>query len=185
MKHIPEHVRASWTDEQRKFYDLSYFEHPTGFGPEWITAHRSLEMQCDVGRRGLFLEYWPDEALSDLECFKRSHYDNPADTGLYALSSVHLRVKKFYPELFSMHLRPRIAPLEYLEDTHPDMYLLWKEFCRIDNSYHRKLHAAVELTDGIQNRKEREKERYRLYRLAFIGVYPELHQLLSDMAGMC
>lgn len=179
---IPEHVRAAWTPDQHRFFEKSYFHHPTTFGPEWITAHRALEMQlAESGRREFFLEYWPHEALAALERFWGHHYNRTPDKGHHAESSVSLRVRKFYPELFTMHLRPRVAPLEYIADTHPHLYDLWTQFRALDDSYHRKLNAAAELAGNIPDPKERKAQLHTLYRLAFQSVYPPLRAVLMEM----
>jgi len=179
---VPKHIRGAWTKEQRAFIEAVYSRQQ--LGPEWITAHRCVEMQCGSKKeRDFLLGYYPEEALANLENFKQTHYAMAPDKGCSALSSVVLRVSKFYPEFFTVNIRPRLRPLEHTQDTHPYAFELYMRIKDLDDEYYRSLAAAEQLTRHISNRKERMAKLHDLFKLAFEAVYPGLKTILSELAA--
>lgn len=172
---LPAHIRAAHTAEQRAYYQSVYAE--PRFGPEWITAHRRLEMElADTDRRHFFLGYWPSEALHILESFRREHFDaEPHPT----FSSVGDRLKRFYPNLFPM-LDMRMGALGVAANSHPALLPIWKAYENLKASYFRKLAAAEELTNHLEG-KQRRKQRHTYYLEAFAAIYPDLKSLIDSL----
>lgn len=177
---IPAHVRGSFSLEERAYYEAAYFNHPHGLGPEWVTAHRKLEMAVDRERRDFFLSYWPDQALWLLEDFKRNHFD--AEPHKYT-SSIGDRLREYYPGFFKA-LDKRMAALSDAADTHPQLLPYWKAYETLKATYWEMLHAAEVLTRHIESPKTRKAKRHEHYKEAFAAVYPELKRLIESLVLM-
>lgn len=182
IKEVPAHIRASWTPEELAFYTAVY-DRPR-LGPEWITAHRKIEMTlADSNRRDFFMDYWPDEALNILESFKSQHYDAKPDKGLHAQSRIIDRLEVHYPRLFKL-LDTRLGALPEACTTHPHLVPYWHAYRELKAVYWTKLNAAIVLTEDIQPAKMRHAERHELYRKAFAQVCPRLRDLIDALVLM-
>lgn len=183
LEAVAPHIRASWSKEERAFFE-AVLSAPLALGPEWTTGRRRIEMQeADIDRRNFFLSYWPQEALKDLELFKRDHFDALPTEGAYATSSITERVEFHYPYLFKF-LDARMAPLGDTLDTHPHLAGYWNGYSELKASYWRKLTAAEELTADVESATRRFAKRHELYMMAFEAAYPRLHELLNELDMM-
>ena len=183
-KDVPPHIRAAWTPAQHELYKRTYFEHPHGCGPEWATAHRSIEMQkAGPWMRGFFAGYWPHAARDALEGFKRETFDCPPDANMG--DSIKKRISKWYPELFTLFLDPRLVPLFQAADTHPLLRQYQARYEAVRREYFQGLTAAATVAGKYKPGDATKKRQHENYRAVFASIYDPLRDLLNDLCALC
>ena len=179
---VPAHIKASWSPAEHRYYEATY-QRPR-LGPEWITAHRRVEMQmADIPQRDFLAKYWPHNARDKLQNFKHSHYDLNPDARRD--DSIARRISKWYPQLFSTSLDPRMTPLFNASDTHPMLRSYQALYEVLRESYFDGLRAADTMArirrPGTANKKQQHDD----YRAVFASIYEPLHTLLDDLCVLC
>lgn len=183
-KDVPPHIRAAWTPAQHELYERTYFRHPHGCGPEWTTAHRSIEMQkAGPWMRGFFAGYWPHDARTRLEGFKRDHFDRAPDVKMD--DSIKKRISKWYPELFTLSLDTRLVPLFQAADTHPLLRQYQARYEALRDEYYEGLAAAVTVAGKYKSGDATKKRQHDDYKAVFASIYDALHDLLNDLSALC
>jgi hypothetical protein len=183
-KDVPPHIRAAWTPAQAEYYERTYFEHPHGCGPEWTTTHRSIEMQkAGPWMRGFFSGYWPHEARDALEGFKRETFDAPPDVKMG--DSIKRRISKWYPELFTLFLDPRLVPLFHAADTQPLLREYQARYEALRDEYYEGLTAAATVAGKYKPGDATKKRQHDDYRAVFSSIYDPLRDMLNDLCALC
>ncbi len=186
MEHIPAHVRASWTPEEREYYETVAGQ--PRLGREWVVAHRKIEMLlADQQKRDFFLGYWPENALAYLGAFKAKHYDAEPDRGHYAESTLVDRLRKYYPGLFEV-LDTRVGSLREAATTHPHLQTIAETYAGLKAEYFRLLTAAELLAGsgkGLPQKEQKRinKKKHDYFREAFARIYPDLHDLIAALCN--
>ena len=179
---VPAHIKEAWTPAERRYYEATYKK--PRLGPEWSTAHRRVEMQmADVPKRKFFAGYWPHVARDGLERFKRVHYDKLPDARMD--DSIARRISKWYPELFSVCLDPRMLPLFNAANTHTYLREYRERYEAIRELYFERLTAAATLAEMYRPGEATKKRQHDDYRAAFASIYDLLHDLLQDLCALC
>ena len=178
IANVPDYVKASWSPAERRYFEAAY--RTPRLGPEWITAHRRVEMQmADPLLRDFFAGYWPHEAREWLQDFKRSHFDTPPGVGID--DSLRRRISKHYPELFIQYLDPRMAPLFEATDTHPLLREYRARYETLRETYIKGLEAAATVAAMYPPSMATRKRQHDDYRAVFLSIYESLRDTLDEL----
>jgi len=157
---------------------LTLLKKPMG-GYQYIAERRKAEVLTgDDDFFRLVAGYFPHEALQLLENFARKHYEQPPGKGMYSESTVSLRNRRYYPNLF-VFLRARLTALFEVREfaTHR------MAFEKLEADYKQDLAAA-----RIQVRRLSGTKRatfiHTLFNMAFESIYEDLHGLLAELVAI-
>lgn len=157
---------------------LTLLKKPMG-GYRYVAEYRKAEVLAGGDEFiKLVAGYFPHESLRLLETFAQKHYEQPPGKGLLAESTIALRNRRYYPNLF-VFLRARLTALFEVRE-----FATYRmAFEKLESDYQQDLAAAIQQVRRLSGTK-RAVRLHDQYALAFESIYEDLHGLLSELVAI-